>query len=74
MAEITVARATRKNQVVERNLVTFAEDGLLLEIDAIDMTETDFDIRRVSELHADGHRDVRRIEPGCGHLIEQRLE
>ncbi len=74
MAEITVACATRKNQVVERNLAAFAEDRLLVEIDAFNMTEVDFDVRRVSELHADGHRDVGRIEPGRCHLIEQRLE
>jgi hypothetical protein len=51
-----------------------AEDGLLLEVDAVDVAEVDLDVRGVSELHADGHRDVRRIESSRCHLVKQRLE
>jgi hypothetical protein len=36
--------------------------------------EVDFDVRRVPELHANGHGDVRRVEAGGRDLIEKRLE
>jgi hypothetical protein len=38
------------------------------------MAEMDFDVRRVPELHADGHGDVGRIQAGGRDLIQQRLK
>ena len=52
----------------------FAGDDLSGEIDAVDVPEMNLDVRRVPELHADRHGDVRRVEAGGRHLVEQRLK
>ena len=74
MPEIAVARAARKDQVVESDLVSFAPDDLLREVEAIDMAEVDLHIRRPAELHADRHCDIGGIQARGSDLIKQRLK
>ena len=74
MAEVAVPRAARQNQVVEGDFVPIAEDDLPREIDPFDAPETNLDVRRAPELHADRHGDVGGVEAGGCDLIEQRLE
>ena len=44
MVEVAVARAAREDQVVETDLVPFADDNLSREVDARDMPEMDLDV------------------------------
>jgi hypothetical protein len=54
--------------------VAFTEYDAFLEIDTVHMAEMNLDVRRVPELHADGHGDVGRIQAGGRDLIQQRLK
>ncbi len=74
MAEVAVARATRQHKVVIPDLEFAAEHDPLLQIDALDASEVNVDVRHVPELGADRNRDVRGVETRRRDLVQERLK
>ncbi len=74
VAEVRVAGARRQDERVVVDFVAIEDEPARGQIHTLHVRQEDRDVGRTAHDGAKRDRDVRRIERGGGHLIQQRLE